>query len=276
MDFEAWLQRENYRASTAHKTVRDIRRLRKRFFQGVEVIQTRNDLSTAQRFRGYLEAIGTNEDGFDAWLRQQQLGQRRKLSAKPTAKTPTRSFSEDDWKRLIGTLRRDTSPEATVLYVQAATGHRIGDILRLTRKGLSKGLRTGILQLERKGGLYIEVPVGGRAAPPWTTLKERWTEGNTVAEWICPTSAWQDQAGGGAYQRVRRHLRSIADRLGLDGRANLHRLRRTVGTRALRRTKDIHAVSQLLGHRSISSTEQYVNELRADEIAELQSKLMEE
>ena len=285
MTFEEWLARENYRTSTAKKTVSGLERLRGRFYAQPPadrsrtpletIVPSRNDLSLLQRYKGYLQAIGSNNDHFDAWVSRQELGQRKKLRAKTSRQTPARSFPEAEWKQLVAVLRRDTSPEGTVLYLQAVTGARIGDVLRLTRRELIRGLRTGILRLERKGGTYVEVPVEGSISAPWEALRDRWRGGETVAAWVCPTSELGDEAAGGAYQRVRRHFRQLGTQLGLSGRLNLHRLRRTVGVRALTATKDIHAVSQLLGHRSLQSTERYVDELRTSEVAALQRKLLE-
>ena len=275
MTFAQWLVSENYRSSTARKSARDIERLRQLFYQG-QLEHSSGDVVTLRRYKGYLEAVGTNTDAFDAWVRKQPLAKLKVLKRKDKPRDPARSFPEDEWRKLVKALAKDTSPEGTVLYVQAATGHRIGDVLRLSRKALLKGLRTGVLQLQRKGGTYVEVPVAGLPAP-WEALRDRWpaSEGATVAEWICPASGLAEEAGGGAYQRVRRRLRGLAIELELSGRPNLHRLRRTVGVRALKKTKDIHLVSQLLGHRSLQSTEHYVTELRASEVAALQRNLLD-
>lgn len=276
MTFEKWLLDNNYRSSTARKSVRDLQRLRTLFFRK-QMTHTANDVVTLRRYRGYLEAVGTNEDAFDRWVRKQPLAALKVLKSKDAKpREQARSFPETEWRKLVNALAADDSPEGTVLYVQAVTGHRIGDVLRLSRKALLKGLRTGVLQLQRKGGTYVEVPVAG-LPEPWEALRDRWpaAEGGTVAQWICPTSSLGEEAGGGAYQRVRRRLRSLAVELGISGRPNLHRLRRTVGVRALKKTKDIHLVSQLLGHRSLQSTEHYVTELRASEVAALQRNLLE-
>ncbi len=273
--FKTWLLRENYRASTARKSARDVEKLRRRFNEGQKVSQSAADVALLQRYQGFIKEIGSCEDNFDRWVKKQPLGPRKRLVAKRRAGEPKRAFTEEDWKRLLEKLRNDTTPEGTVLYLMAVTGHRIGDILRLSRATLKAGLFGGVIQLERKGGSYVQVPVAGAAAP-WRALRKRWKQGDTVAEWICPDSELGAEAAGGAYQRVRRHLQNLAKQLGLSGQLNLHRLRRTVGVRALKKTGDIHAVSQLLGHRSIQSTEQYVNELRTEEIAELQRQLLEE
>lgn len=278
-DFESWLLQQNYRSSTARKSVQDVARLKRWYADGFEP-GSDSDMQAVRRYADYLrEAKPGTRDPFDTWVRGLKLAPLPKLRKKAGPQQQTQSLSDEDWKVLVSVLRSDESPCGTVLFVMVATGHRIGDVLRLQRAPLQQGLRTGILQLERKGGLYVEVPVEG-ARPAWEALQRRWAAApgpaRTVADWVAPGGAWGAEAGGAAYKRVQRYLRQIASDNGLQGRVHLHRLRRTVGVRALGATKDIHAVQQLLGHRSIRSTEQYVSELRADDVAELQRKLLEE
>jgi integrase len=152
------------------------------------------------------------------------------------------------------------------------TGARIGDALRIRRSDLRASYRTGIVEIEQKGGHVRRIPLEG-ARDVWDTLDERWKSGATVARWLCPESDAEAEGGGCAYKRVFRYLQAIGEELGLKGRIHLHRLRRTVATRALRRTRDIHLVSQLLGHANISSTQRYLTELREDEVGALQREL---
>lgn len=193
-------------------------------------------------------------------------------------KKPAISFSPTDWAKLRSALEKDPAPESSVLLVMIATGVRIGDVLRIELASLRSAVKNpdeAVLEIIQKGGSRRMLPIAGAPAQ-WTRLAETCAKGSgatTVAEAICPTSTWGAKGGGGAYQRVNRHLRDVATRLGLQGRPHLHRVRRTVATRALNLTRDIHLVSGLLGHAHVATTETYLDEVRGEEIAELQRKL---
>ncbi len=193
-------------------------------------------------------------------------------------KKPALSFSRDDFATLRGALQDDKTLEGAVLLVMVATSIRIGDVLRIDLAQLRAALRSsdGVVPVIQKGGKRRMLPVDG-ARDAWEHLAEACGRGSeTVAEAVCPTSTWGARGGGGAYQRVNRHLRDLCKAHTLDGRAHLHRVRRTVATNALRVTKDIHLVSGLLGHAHVATTEIYLDEVRSDEVAELQRKLAEE
>jgi integrase len=202
-------------------------------------------------------------------------------------KKPAVSFSAQDWQRLRGALEQDESVEGAVLLVMVSTGIRIGDVLRVERAALKSALfgSSGLLEVVQKGGSRRMMPVAG-AEDAWLRLREVCdrsakqsgvspSEIRTVAEAVCPASRWGATGGGGAYQRVNRHLRALAEQLQLQGRPHLHRMRRTVATNALALTKDVHLVSHLLGHKSVRTTERYVDEVREVEVAELQRRLRE-
>jgi integrase len=269
MSFEQWLIDKNYRPSTARKTVTALKAIRRDGLNGAPVEPLR-------RYAAYVRDQGA-EGKFDKAVLALNLAPLRQLKEKPRRQQAARSFEPEDWSRLHVALWNDDSPEATVLLLQFSTGHRIGDILRVRKTDLSQAYRTGRLQLERKGGSFIEVPIKG-AQRAWDRLHKQWRgdTAETVADLVAPDGTWGAEAGGAAYKRVSRHLKRICEDLGLEGRAHTHRLRRTVGVRALGRTKDVHAVQQLLGHRSIQSTLGYVDELREDDVAELQQGLLED
>jgi len=196
----------------------------------------------------------------------------RKLRAHERKK-PAISFTPDDWGKLRAELQLRPEPEACVLLVIAATGLRIADVLAIEIAPLRSAVeRDGVLDIVQKGGRKRQIPVAG-AKTVWVGLLQRVTDGATVAAWICPASNWGSKGGGGAYQRCNRYLRALCAELDIDGTPHLHRMRRTVATRALAHTHDIHLVSQLMGHRKISSTQAYTDELRAGEVSDLHAEL---
>jgi integrase len=275
--FSAWLEKAGYRDSTAKGIVRHVDKLDVAYGDGVDIEKLGPKTERTLRvYTAFLlaepEAFGTP---FDAAVRDLGLEPAKpKKKRQGAPKKLQQSFDEKDWAELVEHLGADHSPEGTVLLVCAVTGARIGDALRIRRSDLKTAFRTGILELEQKGGTVRRMPLEG-AKDVWDRLNKEWLAGASVARWLCPQSDAEAEGGGCAYRRVFRHLQSVGADLGLKGRIHLHRMRRTVATRALRRTHDIHLVSQLLGHKSIASTQRYLTELRVDEVGSLQRELRE-
>ena len=116
-------------------------------------------------------------------------------------------------------------------------------------------------------------PIAG-AEDAWERLRPMLGAGyGNVATWVCSRGNGSPEAGQGAYKAVSRQLSTLAGMAGVSGRVHLHRLRRTVAVRALRATKDVGAVQQLLGHSHPATTHKYLDEAREDDVAELQRQL---
>lgn len=191
-------------------------------------------------------------------------------------KLEARSFTADDLAALAGAIIEDDSPEGHVLHVLLDTGLRIGDILRIPTEDLKIALREGILDARVKGGRIVQIPIAGARETWWKLYRALRASGKpTVAWWICPEGNGSAKAGGAAYQRVNRKFKALGDRVGVHGRVHLHRLRRSFAVDALRESGDIIAVQQALGHRSLTSTQKYTDELRVDDVAKLQQAIRE-
>jgi integrase len=277
--FSAWLEANGYRSSTSKQLVRGVDRLDEAFRDGIEaedLVKAPKDLRVLRTYTAFL--LAEPEAGVQAFdeavLGMELEPAKPKKRRQGAPKKLQQSFDEDDWGELVEHLHDDHSPEGTVLLVCAVTGCRIGDALRIRRADLVAAHKTGVLELEQKGGSVRRMPTAG-AQDVWDRLLSEWKAGPSVARWLCPQSDAEAESGGCAYRRVFRHLQHVGLNLGLKGRVHLHRLRRTVATRALRRTKDVHLVAQLLGHRWISTTERYLTELRTDEVGDLQRELRE-
>jgi integrase len=184
------------------------------------------------------------------------------------------SLDERSWFHLQQQLAKDQSPEARVLLLEATTGHRIGDLLRLKRNQVEQALGTGVLQMERKDGRIIQVPIDA-TRDQWESLYQAWPQQyKELSTWVAPRGTQGADAGGAAYTKCLRRLKALGAELGIKGRIHTHRLRRTVAVAALDASKDIKAVADLLGHKSVQSTEQYTDEFRRDEINALQQKIL--
>ena len=270
--FQRWLTGKGYRPSTVTQTLREVRRGARHWHESGELLpEVEHSL---RRYATFLREQGPSDDFGTAVAARGDLKDVRGVGNRPRRKRVARSFEDSDWHKLGAALAADDSPEGTVLLLMATTGHRVGDILRVGRSALTEAQDSGVLLLERKGGDLLQVPLEG-ARQAWDRLHNSWRAGpdDIVADWVCPECAGGPEAGGGAYKRVQRKLKRLGAELGMTGRVHLHRMRRTVGVRALRTSGDVHLVSQLLGHRRLSTTEGYVDEVRSDDVAELQKKL---
>ena len=276
--FQAWLADEQgYRKSTVLATLRDSRQLFAYIREGYD--PPKRLRAAAYRLKLYHDAGGFNwpphaKRVVNALLEAPTTSGRGRGGNKRSQEA--RSFGDAEWVRLTKAIEKDEDTEARVLQVMAATGLRIGDVLRLTKRRLKNGLSTGRLYIEQKGGADRLVLVEG-APDAWNALADAWNGvgGLTVAELVSPEGNGSALAGDAAYRRVVRKLKDLGKTAGVEGRVNSHRLRRTVGVQALRVTEDVPAVAQLLGHRSTNTTMGYLDEARPERVAELQQQLKE-
>ena len=274
MNFEQWLHQAGYRESTLRATLRQIETMRDALRGGHP---PEPYLAPAiRRYLAWARSEGVHDEDIEVL---EQLGYEPVapvLGARESRKLPRRSFTDDDWYALLQALGADDCREAAVLRVMAVTGLRVGDVLAIPWTHIDEGLRSGLVTLERKGGRYIDVPTSG-SEPEWASLHaDMETAGyqrDIVASYVRDESRASPLAGEAAYQRVNRHLKAHGAELGLPAPVHLHRMRRTIAVQALRTTHDMTQVQQLLGHRSLSSTERYVDEVRTDAVGRLQKKL---
>lgn len=189
---------------------------------------------------------------------------------------PTRSLDDAAWDALVTRLHDAGTPAERVLLVMAATGLRVGDVLRITRGAALAARRDGQIQLELKGGRTWTIALDG-APEAWDALLDPFLRSRMpdVAHYVAPGLRADPQAVGasGAYQAVRRTLRRICNELSITEDVWTHRIRRSVGVRAYRETTDVLAVRDLLGHVSPRTTLVYLDEARLERAADLQRKL---
>lgn len=211
-----------------------------------------------------------------------------------------RSVPDETWTELLRRLSEPAKDPAregclAVLELQASSGLRIGDILRIPTKTLLAvpfTARAGELvpvrlELEQKGGGIRLLDTSG-APGAWARLarfiRDAPRAASNVAGAIAmqgvravadPQSASDPSSKGCAYGRCRAIMRELAPELGLE-RLHTHRLRRTVGVQALRLTGDVATVAQLLGQVPGSrATFDYLDEARPERVAELSGQIRE-
>lgn len=273
MTFAQWLESQPYRPNTSKKTLTDVRYAQEQWEHRGQI--TDSSRESVRRYALYLQLHPpARPDAFTHWV----------LTAiKPTIpmverhkrKQTAMSFSNAEWRKLVSALEQDRqTPEAIVLLVMTVTGHRIADILRIRRRDVDEAKRTRILTLEVKGGHPIKLAIDG-APDVWALLSRKFhaRADENIAYWVSSGVNADPEAGAAAYKRCARFLKKLCKKLNIQSRVHLHRLRRTVAINALNMTGDLHAVQNLLGHHSLSSTLQYVDEFRTDSVADLQRKL---
>lgn len=285
--FKTWLEAREYRASTVRSTVLGIEAARKQWTAGVrpsELVQNWHVYHFMHRYSAFLQATGATPDSFGAMCLLHAPHEVNLAPRRGRRKHPAVSVRSDDWAKLVTALSTDSTLEGRTLYAMTATGLRIGDMLGVRRAALVRALETGVLSYEQKGGHMRDLPIAG-AIEAWKKLVAGWPpSAPTLAARLTPPRTaqssgkpikcnWGAAAGGAAYQRLNRYLKAVCAELEIDGRAYSHRIRRTVAIRALKTTKDPQLVQQLLGHRFLHSTETYIDEIRVDDLVELQKKL---
>lgn len=268
--YETWLVSEGYRPSTVTVAVLGAKRFQDLINRQCVLSMftaSFSNYSHAFRYQRWLEETGRiQEPQREAF--EELTKMKRQLKQKSKRKKKARSIALDDWKRLWAAVLEDESPAARVLEIQMTTALRCGDVLRLERAQVVRGIRAETLIVELKGGR--EIFVSTRTAPgTWTRVIEDWPKKHeTVSWWVCPDGDGSTESSGCSGKRVARKLSELCKKSKVDGRHNTHRIRRTVAVQLFRLTKDIVAVQKLLGHKSITTTQNYLDEAEPEMMAE--------
>src|ERR1051326_915178 len=268
VSFERWLLDVGYRPATAKKTASSVATVRRYFERTGKLPKISHPTALAL---GKLMHFSPDDP----------LSRALRGVVEPCAPAPMprrftlerRSFGDGDWQRLAAALASSPLPEHRVLPLMVHMGLRIGETLGIDIASLDRALQSGLLFLERKGGHRVAVPLGGAVEPAQAIATHFDRRFEMLCQWIQHDKRATPLAAEGAYQRCRRALSALCAALGLDGRHNLHRIRRTVAVQALRLTHDKKAVQDLLGQSSPKSTDQYTDELREMDVAALQAQL---
>lgn len=278
MNFKEWLEENKYRESTQKRYIAQLRRAKNSLSDGVLKLP----VSTLDALRCWVKYIENEKPKLNANDQQlleiikNDLEKNKSHGREKKRKLEARSFTVDDLAALSEQIIKDTTPEGYVLHVLLDTGLRIGDILRLPVETIKSGLRAGVLPVEVKRGDIVQVPIAGAKEVWWKLYRALKVSGqSTVAWWVCPNGTGNPEAGYGAYQCVNRRFKELGENVGVHGRVHLHRLRRSFAIDALKHSGDITVVQQALGHRSVTSTQKYLDEVRIDDVADVQKAIRE-
>jgi integrase len=130
------------------------------------------------------------------------------------------------------------------------------DLCQIRRDAVEEALVTGVLQIWTKGERVREVPTRQVREELQALLAlGEWT---ILAEVISPRARPVSQLDS-AYKSVTVYLRTVAEAAGMDPKeVHSHRFRHTRAMELYRVSKDVRAVQKFLGHRSLETTQHYL------------------
>ena len=267
-----WLRDQGYREASVTKCVSDLRSY-------VAQPDLATNPSSEQRQRDYRRAwdfalgyLATKGKATDESL-SAELGVPipPRVYAKPRTgprkfgrkrQMPAVSHADAEWKVLRAAIKADKSVAARVLEVCADTGLRIGDVLRVEQRELRAGMtrEDGVFTIIVKGGKPVLTSVE-TAPEAWQHLLGALGSSTHAA---CAVSAGCDphtpSSHSPAYKACDRKLKHLAEACGTTGRAHLHRFRRTVIVRMIKRGVPIETVARTVHQASSRTTAGYADE----------------
>ncbi len=272
-EFEDFLRGEGYRPSTVRKAAADLRTWAR--YEG----NLDYDDMTIPRIRDYWWAY----DAYDEFVREEGApelpwkpppnhkdvaaqrgtqGSRGRISRRnKKSKREIQGFTLKQFRGLLGAVSELEHKADPTLHIMMLTGMRIGDVLRVTPRAIQRAFsrEDGLIQTELKGGKSHLATVN--ACPEaWAVLAESARKSPNVAASVSKSGNPSADAGGSAYQCVRKRLQSLCLDLGVGGPHNLHRIRRTVAVLLRKSGASVGQTQEVLGHASERTTAIYTSE----------------
>ncbi len=165
---------------------------------------------------------------------------------------------------------------AVILFARAL-GMRRGEIINLTPSNFDAQSRG--LNFRRKSGGTSGLPVSPEIEKLILFASDQDPHERIIVTLGMPIPSvkpWAHTANRTAAQRLENAInglvtsrwRAMVKKSGVNSNLHLHDLRHTAATEAFTETKDLRAVQQLLGHRSLASTMRYLAPLKTEELRE--------
>lgn len=169
----------------------------------------------------------------------------------------------------LGTTEEEIRDRA-LLEIWYATGARISEMANLQIQDID--WTDGVVKFVGKGGFSRLVPIHPTAvhwAQRFRQVRHRWLQQTSEVE---KTQFFITPSGGSLNrQRLWKILRSYAKKTGFQKRVWPHVIRHSFATHLLQGGADLRAVQELLGHRSILTTEIYTH-LNVENLKSMQLK----
>jgi integrase/recombinase XerC len=169
-------------------------------------------------------------------------------------------LGENDVRQLLETPPKDTLlglRDRAILETLYSGGLRVSELTGLNVEDVDQA--SGLATIRGKGKRERLAPLG----PPALAAIQRWLDCRdrlTRRTLKSPPAAFLNKNGGRLTSRsVGRLLEKYLALAGLDPRTSPHSLRHSFATHLLDRGADIRSVQELLGHRSISTTQIYTH-----------------
>jgi len=184
----------------------------------------------------------------------------------PTPRAPKRlphPLPVDDCVTLIERGDRGDAPDSekslrdrALLELLYGAGLRVGELAALDVRDVD--LHRGDVRVRGKGGVERVVPLPAEARAALARYLERRRGPGLLAEPLFrslrPRRDGRRRLG---VRDVRRTLRAHARQAGISDRVHPHRLRHSYATHLLDMGADLREIQELLGHKSLSTTEKY-------------------
>lgn len=204
--------------------------------------------ATAARHRSAIKA-------FYRWLRRTgriDADPAHDLGApRPGRQLPRTLTQEQAHEVMEGAVDGASARDAAIVELLYGTGLRVGEAAALELADVD--LRSGLVRVRRgKGGKERRVPIGGAAV----AAVRAWLD---VRPSVAHDVLFTNQRGG---PLTARSLRRVVAARGLDagvGGLHPHALRHSYATHMLDQGADLRGIQELLGHRSLSTTQRYTH-----------------
>lgn len=218
-------------------------------------------LSAIRSFFNYLVRRGATADNPAGMVRTPKRG-----------RTIPNYLSVDDMFRLLDSLYKNTLPglrNRAVFETMYSTGIRVSELSGLNVADIDDV--QGIARIRGKGNKERIVPIGIKALKSIADYREA-LRGQADIPFTATGSLFLNKSGGRLSARsIARILDHAARAIGMPIPVSPHALRHSFATHMLDAGADLRVVQELLGHKSLSTTQRYTH-VSIDKLMEVYDK----
>ena len=206
---------------------------------------------------------------FFNWLERDYLISRnpmKKIRQLKTERKPKEYISDEDFKKLISQLDRSYFAEHrdyTMIILMLDTGMRLGECSELLVNDVALPQKQIFLRAEITKGRHNRVVYFSdkteRILRRWIQYKDRYVE----TDYLFPI---KHSGGSVGVSNFESNFRRYLQRAGIDDSVSPHCLRNNFAKRCLMNGMDIYTLSKILGHSSVTVTEQAYLDLTDSDI----------